>query len=184
MMNSQPKRTPRAVERAIHRSNETLERLIVQTPDEVEETQSVLGSTPCEVPESLRNADEVLDRIIQSQADDGEPTALGKTVTLLRTQKRLTIDELARRTELDIEDIIDVESNPKLDPDPMIVVVLAEYFHVPVEKMQRLAGLTQHCDLGDEFGSLHLAAGARPEFDRHTREEKKVLLRWIKQFRT
>lgn len=182
-MNSQPKRTPRAVEHAIHRSNETLERLIVQTPGEIEETQSVLGSTPCEVPESLRNADEVLKRIIQSQSKETEPTAFGKTVTLLRTQKKLTIDELARRTELDIEDINDVEHNPNLEPDPMIVVVLAEYFHVPVEKMQRLAGLTQKCDLGDEIGSLHLAAGARPEFDQHTPEEKKILLRWIKQFR-
>lgn len=182
-MNSQPKRSPRAVELAIHHSSETLERLIVQTPSEVEETQSVLGSTPCEVPENLRNADEVLERILQSQTDAVEPTALGKTVTLLRTQKKLTIHELARRTELDVEDIVDVENDPKLDPDPMIVVVLAEYFHVSVEKMQRLAGLTQHCDLGEEFASLHLAAGARPEFDKHTREEKKVLLRWIKQFR-
>lgn len=182
-MNSQPKRTTRDVERAIHRSNETLERLIVQTPSEVEEMQSVLGSTPCEVPESLRNADEVLERIIQSQSRNTEPTALGKTVTLLRTQKKLTVDELARRTELDIEDINDVENNPKLEPDPMIVVVLAEYFRVPIKKMQRLAGLTQKCDLGDELGSLHLAAGARPEFDQHTLAEKKLLLRWIKQFR-
>jgi transcriptional regulator with XRE-family HTH domain len=182
-MNSQPKRTPRAVERAIHRSTKTLERLIVQTPDEVEETQSVLGSTPCEVSERLRDADEVLKRIIRKQAEDSEPTAFGKTIALLRTQSKLSVDELARRTELDIEDIIDIENNPDLEPDPMIVVVLAEYFHVPVEKMQRLAGLTQQCDLGDEFGSLHLAAGARPEFDQHTREEKLLLLRWIKQFR-
>lgn len=183
MMKSQPKRTPRAVERAIHRSNQTLKNLILQTPAEVEETQSLLGKTPSVRPERLQDADQVLKQIIAEDADKTEPTALGKTVTLLRTQKKLTIEDLAKRTDLDIEDLVDIETNPDLDADPMTIVVLAEFFHVSVSKMQRLAGLTHQCDIGEEFGSLHLAAGARPEFDQHSREEKKDLLRWIKQFR-
>lgn len=59
----------------------------------------------------------------------------------------------------------------------MTIVVLAEFFHVSVSKMQRLGGLTHQCDIGEEFGSLHLAAsGPQPEFDQHSREEKKDLL--------
>lgn len=182
-MNHTPKPTPKSVERAIHRSNKTLENLIVQTPDEVEETEAIIGDTPCERPARLRNAGEVLERIIRSQSERSEPTALGKTVTLMRTQKRLSVDELAKRTDLDREDILEIENNSNLDADPMIVVVLAEFFRVPVQTMQRLAELTQHSDLGEEFGSLHLAAGATPEFEKHTDEEKKSLYRWMSQIR-
>ena len=184
MLPSNRNQTPRNVERALYRASETLKGLIAQTPEEFEETQSLLGSTPCERPESLQDADAVLERIIKQDTEKNEPSAFGKTITLLRTQKRLSIEQLAKKTDLDADEITEIESSPNNDVDPMAVTVLAEFFGMSVDRMQRLAGLTTNSTMGDDFESLHLAAGAQPEFDDLSIADRQLVMQWFRKFRS
>ena len=175
--------TPRNIERRLYEANRALDDVIAQTSEAVLEMEAMFGSTPRTLPEALRNASKVLERIKQDEQGKNTPKVFGKVITLLRTEKGLTPEQLAWKTGLDVEEILEVESGGNCDVEPMIVSVLADYFKLQPRKLQKLAGLTQESNNSDWAGALGIAACAKPEFDKLSREEKKLFYQWVKQLR-
>lgn len=61
---------------------------------------------------------------------------------MLRTEKKLSIDQLAQKTDLDADDLQRLESGSQA-ASPLAVAVLAEFFRLQPRKVMRLAGLTR-----------------------------------------
>ncbi len=175
--------SPRNIERRLHQANQALNEAIAQTPEDVREMEVMFGSTPRVLPEALRDADKVLARIKQNDNESHIPTAFGKLITLLRTEKRLSVEQLAAKTDLDTEDIVEIESCGSCDAEPMVVSVLAGFFKLPPRKLQQLAGLTRASSHHELSESLGIAACAKPDFDKLTKQEQKLFHQWVKQLR-
>ena len=62
--------TPRNVERELFEADQTLNQLVAQSPDEVKEMEAMFGSTPCELPERLRDAKDVLEAILTAHIQE------------------------------------------------------------------------------------------------------------------
>lgn len=174
---------PRNIERRLYEANRALDDVIAQTPEAVREMEAMFGSTPRILPEALRNASKVLERIKHDEQGKNAPRAFGKMITLLRTEKRLSVEQLATKTGLDVEEILEVESCQSDEVEPMIVSVLADYFKLQPRKLQRLAGLTRETSDEESYGALGIAACAKPEFDKLSSEQKKLFHQWVKQLR-
>lgn len=175
--------SPRNVERRLYEANRALDDVIAQTPETVREMEVMFGSTPRVLPDALQSASKVLEKIKRDEEGENAPRAFGKVITLLRTEKRLTPEQLATKTGLDVDEILEVESGSNNDVEPMIVSVLADYFKLQPRKLQKLAGLTQESNNSGWSGALGIAACAKPEFDKLSREEKKLFHQWVKQLR-
>lgn len=173
----------RNVERRLAQADQELNDAFAQTPDEVREMEVMFGSTPRELPAALRDGNQVLEQIKKAGMDLRSPSALGKLITLLRTEQRLTIEQLAAKTDLDVEDIEEVETCIDAEAEPMVVSVLATFFKLQPKKLQQLAGLTRESTRSDFSESLGMAACAKPEFDKLSKSDQKLFHQWVKQLR-
>ena len=173
----------RIVERKLYDANQALNQLIAQSPEEVREMQAMFGSTPCELPENLRDAKDVLERIVESDNASRLPSAFGKLVLLMRTEKRLTLEQLAEKTDLDVNELQEIESCPDNIPEPMAVSVLADFFKLAPKKLQQLAGLALESSGGEIAESLGIAAGAKPEYGELSKQDRKLFHQWVKHLR-
>jgi transcriptional regulator with XRE-family HTH domain len=175
--------SPSEIERQLYESEQFLEGLFPQTVDEVRETQTMFGTTPVALPERLREPEAVLDRIVQKEHMHVEPSALGTLLTMLRTEKKLSIEQLASKTDLDADDLRKIESEPGNPATPLAVAVLAEFFKLQPRKVMRLAGLTRDPQTPLLQGTLSVAACAKPTFDSLSSEEKELFHEFVKQLR-
>ena len=126
------------VERELHEANEILNEVVAQTPEAVRELEVMFGSTDQEVPAELRDSRAVLARIKEQENARRTPSEFGKLIRLLRTEKRLTLEELAQKTDLEREDIEDVETSFRKRRQPngrfgTHTVLSAEYSENPTD---------------------------------------------------
>lgn len=173
--------SPSEIERLLYSADQFVDGLFPQTEADIAEMQTMFGSTPVELPERLREPEAVLDRIIQETATP-KPSPFGTLVTMLRTERKLSIDQLAQKTELDADDLRCVESGHKA-ASPLAVAVLAEFFKLQPQKVIRLAGLTRDSDDLSVNESLAVAACAKPNFDSLTSQERATFRAFVKQLR-
>jgi len=175
--------SPNNVEQTLYEANDTLNQLVAQTPQDVQEMEAMFGTTQYELPASLRDASTVLERIIQSAEASRSPTAFGQLVSLMRTKRKLTIEQLAEKTDLDVDELHEIETCPDVIPEPMAVSVLATFFKLAPKKVQRLAGLVRESVDDELTESLGIAAGAKPEFSQLSKQERKLFHQWVKYLR-
>jgi hypothetical protein len=170
------------IERQLAQADQELNEAFAQTPDEVRELEALFGTTPRALPADLQNPAVVLNSIKKAEASSETPSSLGKLITFLRTEKCLSIEQLAAKTDLDIEELVEIESSSESNAGPRAVVVLATFFKLSPMKLQRLAGLT-HDLATNESESLGIAACAKPDFRQLTKQERVVFHHWVKQLR-
>lgn len=171
------------IERQLYEAEQFLDGLFPQTADEVRETLAMFGTTPVELPERLREVEAVFDRMIEKQHAQTEPSAFGKLLTMLRTEKRLSIEQLAAKTDLDTEDLRTIEATPGSVASPLLVSTIADYFKLEPRNVMRLAGLTRNSQTPALPMALSVAACAKPNFDSLTRDEKACFHALVKQLR-
>ena len=164
--------SPGEIELQLYEAEQFLEGLFPQTADEVRETLAMFGTTPVELPERLREPDAVFDRMMEKQQSEQEPTAFGKLLTILRTQKKLSIEQLAAKTDLDAGDLRTIETVPGSVASPLTVSTIAEYFKLEPRNVMRLAGLTRDSKSPALQKALSVAAYAKPNFDSLTSKEQ------------
>jgi transcriptional regulator with XRE-family HTH domain len=70
-----------------------------------------------------------------------EQVAFSTFIQLLRRKRRLSIEELANVVQVDIAEILGIETDPQYQPKPRSIHQLATYFKVPVAALTRLSGL-------------------------------------------
>jgi hypothetical protein len=173
--------TPSEIEQLLYEADQFVDGLFPQTEADVAEMETMFGSTPVELPERLRKPEAVLERIIQQEPAAQKPSPFGTLVTMLRTEKKLSIDQLAQKTDLDADDLRSLESGGHA-ASPLAVTVLAEFFRLQPHKVMRLAGLTRDsADLPSQ--SLSVAACAKPNFDALNPQERAIFHALVKQLR-
>jgi transcriptional regulator with XRE-family HTH domain len=92
----------------------------------------------------------------------------------LRRDKRLTIDELSHRTEVDRDELLALERDPQSRPTPLTLHKLSEFYGVSPRRMAALAGAVR--EIPEDVRDRATRYAARSEtFAKLTREEKKAL---------
>lgn len=66
---------------------------------------------------------------------------LGKFIELSRRNRRLTVEDLAAQADVDLSDLVELETNESAAPEPRTVYQLSQVFGVPAQAMMELAGL-------------------------------------------
>lgn len=174
----------REVERLLYESDRFVRELLPQTDEEVREAQTLFGTTPITMPERLRSSRAVLERIKQGEpAETQLPSAFGRLLTMLRTEKRLSIAQLAEKTALSTTELCCLESDPTYVAKPLAVSALARYFRLQPGKLAQIAGLTCRSEETFSGESLQVAACAKPSFDQLSRQEKRVFHQFLRQLR-
>lgn len=174
--------SPDEVERLLYEADQFVCGLFPQTEGEVAEAQLMFGSTPVELPEQLRNPRTVFERITRREQPTFAPTPFGKLISVLRTEQKLSLAQLAKKTDLDVEDLQDIESG-KAAVSPMAVSVLAQFFRLQPQKARRIAGLTREATDQPSDEALFVAACAKPNFDALDPQERAMFHALIKRLR-
>lgn len=69
--------------------------------------------------------------------------AFGRFVNLMRRQRHLSMEKLAEDADIDTDEILSIESDAYFAPEARTVYNLSGFFHVPLEPLMELSGLTQ-----------------------------------------
>lgn len=71
-----------------------------------------------------------------------EPThlAFGRLVQLLRRQKSLTVERLAEQARIEMEEVLQIETNVEFRPDQRTVFQLAQVFELHPKALMQLSG--------------------------------------------
>lgn len=174
--------SPSEIEQLLYESDQFLDGIFPQSEVEVSELQTMFGTTPVELPERLRDSKEVLERILKKEDEAPKSTAFGKLIKMLRTEKKLSIESLANKVDLNAQDLQQLESG-HTTASPLVATVLAEYFKLQPQKVIQIAGLTRE-SVNPMHESLYVAACAKPNFDALTSDEKNMFHAFVKQLRT
>ena len=94
--------------------------------------------------------------------DVGPNIAFGRFISLMRRQRGLSLEKLADDADVDMTDLVEIESDPHHKPELRTAYQLANYFNVPRSGLLQMAGLTAPKDarLFDE--AVRFAARSEP----------------------
>lgn len=104
-------------------------------------------------------------------------------VQLLRRGKSLTVDELAKRADIDRDEIVAMERNQGYRPSPLTLHKLSRFFGVPERRMLVLAGAVKEVPSEMRESACRFAAHSE-SFSKLTAEEKKALDEFMQFLRT
>ncbi len=76
------------------------------------------------------------------ESPEASRLALGRFINLKRRGERLSIEELADKADIDLGDLLSLESNASFLPDARTLYQLSQVFGVSQEKLMGLSGLT------------------------------------------
>ncbi len=101
-----------------------------------------------------------------------------EVVRNLRRGRGLTIDQLARKLEMDRGEIVAVEQNPGYRPPPASLYRLSEFYGIPLRRLLALAGAVR--EVPDEIREEASRFAAQSEsFAKLTSEEQQRLDRFV-----
>lgn len=103
----------------------------------------------------------------------------GVLIRQLRRSEQLTIEELARKARIEIEELKLVEHDPHYRPRPRVVHQLAEYFDVPSRSLMKLSGATISRDRALQEHAMKFAAKS-DDLSKLTQEEQILLNEFVK----
>jgi transcriptional regulator with XRE-family HTH domain len=130
----------------------------------------VLESIGMFLPPDLAPAEPLSPRVVE---------AFGVLVRQFRRQKQWTVEELARRTRVDAEDLRQIERHPQVRPRPRIVHQLAEVMGLPERALLKLSGAAVTRDQHFEEESLRFAAKS-DDMSKLSRDEQRALNDFVK----
>ena len=93
---------------------------------------------------------------------EGPNIAFGRFVSLMRRRRGLSLEKLADDADVDMTDLVEIESDPHHKPELRTAYQLANYFNVSRSSLLQVAGLTEPKDarLFDE--AVRFAARSEP----------------------
>jgi len=94
-----------------------------------------------------------------------EGLALAKLVTLRRRQCRLSVEDLARMAQIDLEDVVNIERGEGSRSGPRAVRQVAIVLDLPERRLLELAGLLPATDRHLREAAVRFAARSEPVED-------------------
>lgn len=102
-----------------------------------------------------------------------------EVVRNLRRERGLTVNELAKKLDLDPEEVIAMERNNGYRPSPLTLHKLSKFYDIPQRRLAILAGAVP--DVPEEMRQQASRFAAEADsFAKLTREEKKALDEFVK----
>ena len=90
-----------------------------------------------------------------------ERSALAQLVEWQRRKLRLTVESLAERSDVEVEEVLAIERGDGV-PEPRTVFKLAQTLNLPPDKLMHLAGLVINRDPRLERAAVRFAARSAP----------------------
>ncbi|MGH7138250.1 MAG: helix-turn-helix domain-containing protein [Pirellulales bacterium] len=106
-------------------------------------------------------------------------TAFAKLIELRRRERRLTVEQLAQRADIDLGEVVGLERGDECTPEPRTVYKLAAVLDLPEAKLMQLSGLTKPKDSRFAQEAVRFAARSEP-VDKLSREEHEALEEFVK----
>ncbi len=88
--------------------------------------------------------------------------AFGRFVSLMRRRARLSVEQLAESGDIDVEELLRIESDPHYVAEPRTVYQLAQRFDVPTGALAQVAGLKRFKDQQLSGEAVRFAARSEP----------------------
>lgn len=117
------------------------------------EGHSAVGAGP--------HAFEPSDTLPTSPTSEETRLAFGRFISLMRRQRRLSVERLAELADVEVVDIVSIEDDLRYVPDPRTVYKLADIFSLSQPRLMQLAGLAIATD--DRFREQAVRFAARSE---------------------
>jgi len=104
--------------------------------------------------------------------------AFGRLIEYARRKLGLSVEKLAERADVDLEAIVEIETDDRAVPEPRTVYQLAQALRIPPGKLMEVAGLaTPKPDVSR--AALKFAARSEPT-SRLSRDEREALEEFVK----
>lgn len=107
------------------------------------------------------------------------PRVFGLLVEYARRTLRLTVEDLARKADVDLADLVAIEQDGGAMPDSTTVCRLAETLNLPADKLMELVGLSESRDERLSVAVLRFAARSETNA-RLTKEEQEAFEEFVK----
>ena len=89
----------------------------------------------------------IRDREQQAQRVNAVHTAFVNLLNLTRREHKLTWEQFSQKVDVDLAELMGIESNENYKPTPRTVNKIAQFIHVPAEKLFVLSGLARARDI-------------------------------------
>jgi HTH-type transcriptional regulator, competence development regulator len=106
-------------------------------------------------------------------------TAFVRLLQLARRERRLSIEKLAEKADVDLAELVKIETDETFTPGLRTVSQLASILELPAKKLMVLAGLLQAKDASLKQASVRFAARSGPISD-VSPEEHAALEEYVK----
>ena len=102
-----------------------------------------------------------------------------RLIELRRRERRLTIEQLASRADIDVEEILAIESGERSDLEPRTIYQLAKVLDLPAPRLLQLSGMahTKSNALGEAV--IRFAARSKTG-EKLTKEEHEALEEFVR----
>ena len=104
--------------------------------------------------------------------------AFREVIKGLRLKKRLTIDQFARKVQIDKEEVLAMERDPNHLPSPLALFKLSNFYQIPHNKLAVLAGAINTIPAAFKEEASRFAAQSE-SFSKLTEEEKRTLDKFV-----
>ncbi|MEW5687285.1 MAG: helix-turn-helix transcriptional regulator [Pseudomonadota bacterium] len=111
--------------------------------------------------------------------DDAAGVAFRSLVGLMRRKRGLTMEKLAEEAEIDLEQVVRIESEAHFQPEVRTVYQLARTFNLPNKALLQLSGNTKARSSAMHEQALRFAARSGGSVQGLSREEKKALEEFV-----
>lgn len=88
--------------------------------------------------------------------------ALGKLIELSRRDRGLSREDLARRADIDLAELLSIERGEIAHVEPYTVTKLAQALELPTSRLMELAGFSARRDRRLDEAAVHFAASSEP----------------------
>lgn len=104
---------------------------------------------------------------------------VGKLVNLRRRERGLTLEALAEKADLELDEVCAIDSGRWEHPKPRTIQKVASVLDLPPRKLMQLSGLVQARDRSLQDAALHFAARAQ-DLEALTPEESRALQEFVR----
>ena len=98
----------------------------------------------------------------EASDEEGPNVAFGRFVNLMRRRHGMSLEQLADDADVDMADLVEIESDPRHKPELRTAYQLANYFKVSRSGLMQVAGLASPKDVRLLDEGVRFAARAEP----------------------
>lgn len=99
---------------------------------------------------------------VEASYEEGPNIAFGRFVNLMRRRHGMSLEQLADGADVDMADLVEIESDPRHKPELRTTYQLANYFKVSRSGLMQVAGLASPKDMRLLNEGVRFAARAEP----------------------